>query len=268
MKFVRFSLDLNAAPTVRDGAPGVRWGVEEGESYRQITGDPFGEWIATDWLYAASTVRLLPPCAPSKIVCVGRNYVEHAREFNNPLPAEPLLFLKPPSSLIASGDAILCPPQSQRVDFEGELGIVIGRRCSQVEDPEGAMAFVFGYTCVNDVTARDLQKRDVQFTRGKGFDTFCATGPCLVPRGDLDVSAVGVRTWLDGELRQDGNTRDLIFSPGVIISYVSQIMTLEPGDLIATGTPAGVGPMQPGSVVVVEVEGIGALRNPVRRRAS
>ncbi len=266
MKFARFSLDLAAAPTIRDGAPGVRWGLVEGDVYRQIIGDPFGQWIASDQVYEAGRVRLLPPCSPSKIVCIGRNYVEHARELNNPLPAEPLLFLKPPSSLIASGDDILYPPQSERVDFEGELGVVMGRRCSQLSHPAAALDYVFGYTCVNDVTARDLQKKDVQFTRGKGFDTFCAVGPCVVPKGELDASAVSVRTLLDGELKQDGNTRDLIFPLPAIITYISQVMTLEPGDLIATGTPAGVGPMQPGSTVVVEVEGIGTLRNPVRRR--
>jgi 2-keto-4-pentenoate hydratase/2-oxohepta-3-ene-1,7-dioic acid hydratase in catechol pathway len=264
MKFVRFSVDKDTAPTVRDGAPGVRWGLLEEDRYRQITGDPLGQWISSDRVYRAAEVRLLPPCAPSKVVCVGRNYVEHAKELNNPLPAEPLLFLKPPSALIASGDTILYPPESQRVDFEGELGVVIGKRCSRVE-ADAALEYVFGYTCVNDVTARDLQKKDVQFTRGKGFDTFCAVGPCLVPRGELDAAAVGVRTWLDGELKQDGNTRDLIFPLGVIISYISRIMTLEPGDLIATGTPAGVGPMQPGSTVEVEVEGIGRLRNMVKR---
>jgi len=265
MKFVRFTLDREAAPTVRDTVPGVRWGLVEDAGYRQITGDPFGEWITTNWVYPAAEVRLLPPCSPSKIVCIGRNYVEHAKELNNPLPAEPLLFLKPPSSLVASGDAILYPPQSQRVDHEGELGVVIGRRCSQAPEA-AAIDSIFGYTCVNDVTARDLQKKDVQFTRGKGFDTFCAVGPCLVPRAELDAAAVGVRTRLDGEIKQDGNTRDLIFPLGVIISYISQVMTLEPGDLIATGTPAGVGPMQPGSTVEVEVEGIGVLRNPVRSR--
>ena len=264
MKFVRFSVDPEAAPATRDGAPGVRWGLLEVDGYRQITGDPFGQWIPADRVYRASEVRLLPPCSPSKIICIGRNYVEHAKELNNPLPAEPLLFLKPPSALIASGDAIVYPPQSQRVDYEGELGVVIGRRCSRVE-AASALDYVVGYTCVNDVTARDLQKKDVQFTRGKGFDTFCAVGPCLAPRAELDASAVGVRTWLDGELKQDGNTRDLIFPLGVIISYISQVMTLELGDLIATGTPAGVGPMQPGSTVVVEVEGIGELRNLVKR---
>ena len=265
MKLVRFSIDKDTPPTATDRHPGVRWGVLEGERYRQITGDPLGQFVPSERLFEPGEVRLLPCCTPSKIVCIGRNYLEHAKELNNPVPAEPLIFLKPPSALIASGDEILYPPASQRVDFEGEVGIVIGRRCSQV-GPEGALAYAFGYTCVNDVTARDLQKKDVQFTRGKGFDTFCAVGPCLVPRAKLDASQLSVRTWLDGELKQDGNTRDLIFPLGVIISFVSQVMTLEPGDLIATGTPAGVGPMLPGSTVTVEVEGIGSLRNTVRKR--
>jgi 2-keto-4-pentenoate hydratase/2-oxohepta-3-ene-1,7-dioic acid hydratase in catechol pathway len=266
MKLVRFSIDPNTRPAASDRDPGVRWGVVEGEQYRQITGDPLGEWVPAERRYDPAAVRLLPPCTPSKIVCVGRNYREHARELNNPVPAEPLLFLKPPSALLASGDAILYPPDSERVDFEGELGIVIGRRCSQVADPEAALSCAFGYTCVNDVTARDLQKRDIQFTRGKGFDTFCPVGPCLVPRAVLDARQVPVRTWLDGELRQDGHTRDLIFPLGVLLSFISQVMTLEPGDLIATGTPAGVGPMRPGCTVTVEIEGIGSLRNTVRKR--
>ncbi len=266
MKFVRFAVDKQAPATIRDGAGGVRWGIVEADRYRQITGDPLDRWIPSDRLYSPDEVRLLPPCSPSKIVCIGRNYAEHARELSNPLPSEPLLFLKPPSALIASGDAILYPPQSERVDYEGELGIVIGRRCSQVVDPAAALAHAFGYTCLNDITARDLQKRDGQFTRGKGFDTFCAVGPCLVPASEVDASQVSVRTYLDGELKQNGNTRDLIFPLGAIIAFISQVMTLEPGDLIATGTPSGVGPMHPGSEVVVEIEGIGSLRNRVVRR--
>ncbi len=266
MRLVRFSLDPQTRPSAPDSAPGVRWGILEEGRFRQITGDPLGQWITTDSVYDSSRVRLLPPCAPTKIVCVGRNYVEHAKELNNPLPPEPLLFLKPPSALIASGDDIVWPPESERVDFEGELGVVMGRRCSQIRDPQEALEYAFGYTCLNDVTARDLQKRDVQFTRGKGFDTFCAVGPCLAPRGELDPGQLSLRTCLDGQIRQDGNTRDMIFPVGVIIAYISRVMTLEPGDLIATGTPAGVGPMAPGSTVTVVIEGIGELRNPVRRR--
>ena len=266
MKLVRFSIDLDTPPTAPDSAPGVLWGILDGDRYRQLQGDPLGQWIAAGRTFDPAKVRLLPPCTPSKIVCVGRNYRDHAAELNNPVPAEPLLFLKPPSALIASGDDILYPPQSRQVHFEGELGVVIGRRRRDVTDPAAALEAAFGYTCLNDVTARDLQKRDVQFTRGKGFDTFCAVGPCLTPRAELDASAISVRTWVDGELKQDGNTRDLIFPLGVIISYISQVMTLEPGDLIATGTPAGVGPLQPGSTVVVAVEGVGELRNAVRNR--
>jgi 2-keto-4-pentenoate hydratase/2-oxohepta-3-ene-1,7-dioic acid hydratase in catechol pathway len=206
--------------------------------------------------------RLLPPCAPSKIVCVGRNYLEHARELGNEPPAEPLIFLKPPSSLIASRDAIVYPPLSQRVDFEGELGLVIGRRARHVRRAD-ALSYIRGYTCVNDVTARDLQKKDGQWTRGKGFDTFCAVGPCLVEPGDVDFAALRVRTRMDGEVKQDGSVRDMIFPLDVIIEYITAFMTLEPGDLIATGTPPGVGPMSPGSVVRVEIDGIGALENPV-----
>ena len=181
MKFVRFSIQKETPPTAPDTAPGVRWGTIEGERFRQLQGDPLGQWIPTERYYRPEEVRLLPPCCPSKIVCVGRNYLEHARELSNPLPPELLLFLKPPSALIASGDAILYPPQAARVDYEGELGLVIGRRSSPVEDPAAALEYVFGYTCVNDVTARDLQKRDVQFTRAKGFDTFCPVGPLSGP---------------------------------------------------------------------------------------
>jgi 2-keto-4-pentenoate hydratase/2-oxohepta-3-ene-1,7-dioic acid hydratase in catechol pathway len=209
-------------------------------------------------------VRLLPPCDPSKIICVGRNYPEHARELGNEVPAEPLIFLKPPSSLIASGDHIVYPAISQRVDFEGELGVIIGKRGRHVRR-EDAMEYVRGYTCVNDVTARDLQKKDGQWTRGKGFDTFCAVGPCMVLKHELNFSKVRVVTRLNGEIRQDGSVNDMLFPIDAIIAYVSEFMTLEPGDLIATGTPPGVGPMEPGSTVRVEIEGIGVLENRVVR---
>lgn len=210
--------------------------------------------------------RLLPPCAPSKIVCVGRNYPEHAKELGNEVPAEPLIFLKPPSSLIAHGDSIVYPSLSQRVDYEGELGVIIGRRARRVRR-EDAFAHVMGYTIVNDITARDLQKKDGQWTRGKGFDTFCAVGPCFVPKDELDLARLRVVTRLDGVVKQDGEVAGMMFPVDAIISYVSAFMTLEPGDLIATGTPPGVGPMLPGSVVEVEIEGIGILRNSVVRDA-
>jgi 2-keto-4-pentenoate hydratase/2-oxohepta-3-ene-1,7-dioic acid hydratase in catechol pathway len=206
--------------------------------------------------------KLLAPCTPTKIVCVGRNYPEHARELGNEVPKEPLIFLKPPSSLIGSGDAIVYPAISQRVDFEGELGVVIGERARHVKRAD-ALRYILGYTCVNDVTARDLQRQDGQWTRGKGFDTFCPVGPCLVTPDDLDFDSLRVRTFVDDELKQDGSVRDMLFPLDVIIAYVSEFMTLEPGDLIATGTPPGVGPLLPGSRVRVEIDGVGVLENAV-----
>jgi 2-keto-4-pentenoate hydratase/2-oxohepta-3-ene-1,7-dioic acid hydratase in catechol pathway len=206
--------------------------------------------------------RLLPPCVPSKIVCVGRNYAEHAKELGNEVPAEPTIFLKPPSSLIASGDAIVYPRLSQRLDFEGELGVVIGQRARNVKSSDAA-GYILGYTCVNDVTARDLQRKDGQWTRGKGFDTFCPVGPCIVPRDAVDLESLRVRTFVDGEKKQDASITEMIFSVSDIIAYITGFMTLEPGDLIATGTPSGVGPLQPGSLVRIEIEGIGVLENTV-----
>jgi 2-keto-4-pentenoate hydratase/2-oxohepta-3-ene-1,7-dioic acid hydratase in catechol pathway len=212
--------------------------------------------------HPVATIRLLPPCTPSKIVCVGRNYREHARELGNEVPGEPLIFLKPPSSLIADGEAIVYPLSSQRVDYEGELGVIIGRRARNLTAAE-ADDYVFGYTCINDVTARDLQKKDGQWTRGKGFDTFCPVGPHIVRREDVVFEDLRVRTLLDDQVKQDAPVTDMIFSVGAIISFITQFMTLEPGDLIATGTPSGVGPMQPGCTVSVEIQGIGVLRNHV-----
>jgi 2-keto-4-pentenoate hydratase/2-oxohepta-3-ene-1,7-dioic acid hydratase in catechol pathway len=197
---------------------------------------------------------------PTKIVCVGRNYAEHAKELGNEAPAEPLLFLKPPSAVIAHEATILRPALSQRVDFEGELAIVIARDAKNVE-AAGWRDYVLGFTCANDVTARDLQKKDGQFTRGKGFDTFCPLGPHV--ETDLDVSDLRIATRVNGETKQDGRTSQMIFSPGFLVEYVSAIMTLVRGDVILTGTPAGVGPLHAGDVVEVEIEGIGVLRNHV-----
>ena len=205
---------------------------------------------------------LLPDLSPSKIVCVGRNYVEHAKELGNEVPTEPLLFLKPPSSLIGSGDAIVSPRLSQRVDFEGELGVIIGKTARRVKR-ENAFDYILGYTCVNDITARDLQKKDGQWTRGKGFDTFCAVGPRLVFKDALDLPSVRVKTLLNGAVKQDAPINDLIFPVDFVIEYITQFMTLEPGDLIATGTPPGVGPMQPGDIVSVVIDSIGTLENRV-----
>jgi 2-keto-4-pentenoate hydratase/2-oxohepta-3-ene-1,7-dioic acid hydratase in catechol pathway len=205
---------------------------------------------------------LLPPVEPSKIVCVGRNYREHAAELGNEVPQAPLLFFKPPSSLLSPGGTILRPKVSERTDYEGELGVVIARRCHRLADSDDVRPYILGYTCVNDFTARDLQKKEPQWVRGKGFDTFCPVGP-LVTDGLDPWAGVQVETRVNGEVRQFGNTRDFIFSLDVVIRYISQIMTLEPGDLIATGTPEGVGPAVAGDVIEVSIEGIGQLRNPV-----
>src|ERR671920_184359 len=206
--------------------------------------------------------RLLAPVEPSKVVCVGRNYREHAAELGNAMPTEPLLFLKAPSALVGDGDSIELPEVSERVEHEGELGLVIGRRCSRLAEAEDPLAYVLGFTCLNDVTARDLQRRDVQFTRGKSFDTFCPVGPFVVT--GLDPTDLLVETRVNGEVRQSARTSAMAFPVPFLIRYISRAMTLEPGDLIATGTPAGVGPLLDGDVCEVEVEGVGTLRNTVR----
>ena len=211
---------------------------------------------------ALANAKLLAPVRPSKVVCVGRNYREHAAELGNEVPSEPLLFFKPPSSLLAPGGEIRRPSLSQRVDYEGELGVVIGKTCRKLEANQDVRPFILGYTCLNDVTARDLQNKDGQWTRAKGFDTFCPVGP-LVTDEINPWSGVGLETRVNGDVRQQGNTRDFIFSLGDVIRYISQAMTLSPGDLIATGTPQGVGPVVAGDVVEVSVEGVGILRNPV-----
>jgi len=206
-------------------------------------------------------MKLQEPIRPSKIVCVGRNYREHAAELGNKMPDEPLLFLKAPSAIISSGDEIVLPSASQQVEHEGELGVVIGRVAHNIPSDEDPLSYVLGYTCVNDVTARDLQRKDVQFTRGKSFDTFCPVGPWI--ETDIDPGNVTVETRLNGEVKQKGNTADMAFPVAFLIRYISEIMTLYPGDLIATGTPAGVSRMKHGDTVEVEVHGIGVLRNQI-----
>jgi len=202
---------------------------------------------------------------PSKIVCVGRNYAGHARELGNAVPERPLLFLKPPSSVIADGETIFLPPESSQVEHEGEIGVVIGRTFCQGNE-DGARAAIAGVVCVNDVTARDLQKLDVQFTRAKGFDSFCPIGP-MVPVGSrYDYSALEVICRVNGQERQRGHASDMVFGIPMLIAYISKIMTLEPGDVVATGTPEGVGPLKPGDTVEVEIPGVGVLRNPVAAR--
>jgi 2-keto-4-pentenoate hydratase/2-oxohepta-3-ene-1,7-dioic acid hydratase in catechol pathway len=240
-KTIRYSLNSKTLPTATDSDKDVRHG---------------------DLSQLPAGARLLPPCAPSKIVCVGRNYADHAKEFNNPPPPEPMIFLKPPSSLIGSGDAIVLPKASERVDYEGELGVIIGKRAHQIKGADAA-GYILGYTCVNDVSARDLQRKDLQWTRGKGFDTFCAVGPCMVPRDEVNLNSLRVRTFLDGAKKQDAPITDMLFDLNVIIEYITAFMTLEPGDLIATGTPSGVGPLQPGSTIRIDIEGVGVLENTV-----
>lgn len=208
-------------------------------------------------------MKVLP--RPTKIVCVGRNYVKHAEELGNAMPGEPLLFLKPPSSLIGEGDTIVLPPESERVEYEGEIGVVMGQPCRDVEDTE-AMGYVAGFAALNDVTARDLQRRDAQWTRAKGFDTFCPLGP-VVSADSLDWRELEVLCSVDGQLRQQGRARNMAFPIPVLVSYISRIMTLLPGDVIATGTPQGVGPLVPGATVAVELRAGGApvssVKNPV-----
>jgi 2-keto-4-pentenoate hydratase/2-oxohepta-3-ene-1,7-dioic acid hydratase in catechol pathway len=211
-----------------------------------------------------TSLSLLPPVTPSKIVCVGRNYSEHAAELGNEVPKEPLLFLKPPSSLLAPGKAVRIPTLSKRVDYEGELAIVIGRRCRNIGAEEDVRQYIRGYTIVNDVTARDIQKSDGQWTRGKGWDTFCPVGPLVSDEIDpLHGLPVAVRTRLNGEVKQQGSTADLIFPIAHLLRYITAFTTLEAGDLIPTGTPSGVGPMQAGDTVEVEVTGLGVLQNTV-----
>jgi 2-keto-4-pentenoate hydratase/2-oxohepta-3-ene-1,7-dioic acid hydratase in catechol pathway len=226
------------------------------------TGDHSTAVLQTEFSSLPAGARLLPPCSPTKIVCVGRNYAEHAKEMGSEVPAEPTIFLKPPSSLIASGDSIIYPRLTKRLDYEGELGVVIRYRARNVKSAQAA-DYILGYTPVNDVTARDLQRSDGQWTRGKGFDTFCPVGPYIVSSDEVDLTRLRVRTFVDGEKKQDAAISEMIFSVNDIIQYVSAFMTLEPGDLIATGTPSGVGPLQPGSRVRVEIEGVGVLENMV-----
>ncbi|MBM4466013.1 MAG: DUF2437 domain-containing protein [Chloroflexi bacterium] len=236
------------------------YGLIEGEAICALEGSIFGEFHQGEEVAALTEVSLLAPCQPTKIVAVGLNYRTHAAEAGMDVPPEPLLFFKPPSSVIGPLEPIVHPVLSQQVDYEGELAVVIGRRARNVT-PAKARDFVLGYTCGNDVTARDLQRRDDQWTRAKGFDTFCPLGPCIVT--DLDPTHLAIRTRVNGEIRQSATIADMVFSVAELISYVSQVMTLEPGDVILTGTPSGVGPLQPGDVVEVEIEGIGTLRNPV-----
>ncbi len=243
----------------RDGE--VFHAVERDGQLRRLTGDLFGTYAAGAPIDGGLTaVRVLAPVAPSKIVCIGLNYTDHAAELGKTLPAEPLMFLKPPTAVIGPGDAIRLPPGVGRVHHEAELGIVIGRRAHRVPKAR-ALDVVLGFTCVNDVTARDLQNKDVQYTRSKGFDTFAPVGPCIaIDRQDRPRRVEGR---VNGQLRQASDTGHLIFNLAALIEFVTFVMTLEPGDILSTGTPAGVGPLVGGDTVAVTVEDVGELRNPV-----
>jgi len=240
----------------------ARYGLVDAENgkVREIAGDPFDRVETTGDARRLEEVRLLAPVLPGKIVAVGLNYKDHARELGMEIPEEPMLFLKAPSALIGPGGEIVYPPQSQRVDYEAELAVVIGRVAKNVKEKDAA-AYILGYTCINDVTARDLQMKDVQFARSKGFDTFAPLGPWIVT--DFETAEAPVRCLVNGEVRQEGNTREMIASVYRIVEYISSNMTLFPGDVIATGTPPGVGSLRVGDVVTVEVGGIGALTNRV-----
>ncbi len=237
-----------------------QYGLIEGDNVLEISGLPWGPWSRGSRSFRLTEVRLLAPVEPSKIVCIGRNYAAHAAEIGNDVPREPLMFLKPASSIIGSEEPIVLTKYSQRVEHEGELAIVIGRRCSHLRDADNPLDYVLGYTCLNDVT-RDLQKSDVQFTRAKSFDTFCPVGPHI--ETNLDPSNVLVETHVNGARRQSGSTSLMIYPPAFLVRWISRMMTLYPGDVIATGTPAGVGPLVAGDTVEVSVAGVGVLCNPV-----
>jgi 2-keto-4-pentenoate hydratase/2-oxohepta-3-ene-1,7-dioic acid hydratase in catechol pathway len=252
MRFARFAV----GSTIGYGV------VEDDDSITAITTTPFLPWELTKERFEPGQLRLLSPVLPSKVVAVGLNYRAHAEETGATLPEEPMLFMKPSTSVIGPGETIIMPPQSARVDHEAELAIVIGKAVRKVSAGE-ALDSVLGYTCANDVTARDLQAKDVQFTRAKGFDTFCPLGPHI--ETDVDAGKLAIVCRVNGETRQESNTSDLIFDCATLVSFISSVMTLLPGDVIVTGTPAGISPLADGDSVEVEIDGIGVLTNPVSK---
>lgn len=253
MKFLRFN-NIEEKPVFGEYLDG---------SVFEIEGNIFGKYSVTDTKYDYADITPLAPCLPTKIIAVGLNYEDHAKEMNRTPPEDPMLFMKPSTAVIAHQGEIKYPAHmSSRVDYEGELGVVIGKRAHMVER-EQALEYVFGYTCINDVTARDLQAKDIQFTRGKGFDTFAPIGPFI--ETEVDPADLPIKTFLNGEVKQNSSTKNLIFSVSELVSFISKVMTLLPGDIIATGTPSGISPMSPGDIVEVEIEGIGRLVNRVAR---
>ncbi|WP_026341648.1 fumarylacetoacetate hydrolase family protein [Actinomadura atramentaria] len=253
MRIARFSID-----------EGVSFGVVEENTIAAVRAHPFGDLTFTGQRFPLADVRLLAPILPSKVIAIGKNYAEHAREMGAEPPAEPVIFSKPSTAVIGPGEAVAYPQKlSERVDYEGELAVVIGRLCREVPAARAAEV-ILGYTCANDVTARDLQRRDGQWTRAKGFDTFCPLGPWI--ETELDPADLALTTRVNGELRQDARTSLLLHSVPELVAYVSQVMTLLPGDVILTGTPAGVGPLEVGDEVTVSVEGVGELTNRVVAR--
>ena len=251
MKYLRFE----------DKGKAEKYGVLEGELVREIDWDLFGDYMPTDIIHNLDTINILPPCTPTKIVCVGLNYRDHAEEMNSKVPEDPRIFIKPNTAIIGHEDTIIYPDHmSARVDYEGELAVVMGKRAKGISS-DNALDYVFGYTCLNDVTARDLTAKDIQYTRGKGFDTFAPFGPFI--ETELDPSNLHIATYLNDEIKQSSNTSMQIFNVPKLISFISNIMTLLPGDIISTGTPSGIGPMKKGDTVEVHIEGIGILRNHI-----
>jgi len=249
MKFVRY---------IQNGD--IQWGWVLDDMVGKIDGDIFDNYRRFEANTPLSKVKLLPPVNPSKIICIGRNYAAHAAEHQVDVPEFPLIFLKPPSSLLAHGEAIIIPPQSIQVEHEAELGVVIGKRGRWI-DPENVEEYIFGYTIANDVTARDIQRSDGQWTRGKGFDTFCPVGPMI--ETEFDPSDAIITCKVNNQVRQMASTRDMIFSVEKLIAFISSVMTLEAGDIVLTGTPAGVGALKKNDSVEIEIEGLGCLRNSV-----
>jgi 2-keto-4-pentenoate hydratase/2-oxohepta-3-ene-1,7-dioic acid hydratase in catechol pathway len=256
MKFCRF------LPLQPEKPQSAAYGLLEAAQVREISAAPWEKWSPTGRSLRLSEVRLLTPVAPTKIVAVGRNYAAHAAELGNEIPKEPLIFLKPPSGLIGTDEPIVLTRLSNRVEYEGELAVVIAQRCAHLADDADVRPYILGYTCLNDVTARDIQKAEVQFTRAKGFDTFCPVGPHI--ESELDPADVLVETRVNGAVRQSARTSLMLYPVFFQVRWISRVMTLFPGDVIATGTPAGVGQLAAGDVVEVSVSGVGTLRNPVR----